>query len=104
MFTTQKRQISGSNSKRFVLNEKIHKYTWTAPNGRVRNQIDHVAVNGMFKRLVRDTKSYRDADCGSDHNLVTTVRLRLRGIVTNTSSARRYESAKLNIPKVKQQF
>ena len=85
--------------------KNIHKYTWTAPNGRVRNQIDHVAVNGKFKRSVRDTRSYRGADSGSDHNLViTTVRLRLRGIVKNTSNVRRYDTAKLKIPEVKQQF
>ena len=82
--------------------KNIHKYTWTAPNGRVRNQIDHVAVNGKFKRLVKDTRSYRGADSGSDHNLViTTVRLRLRGIVKNTSNTRRYDIAKLKIPEVK---
>ena len=50
----------------------IHKYTWTAPNERVRNQIDHVAVNSKFKKSVRDTRSYRGADSGSDHNLVVT--------------------------------
>ena len=83
----------------------IHKYTWTAPNGRVRNQIDHVAVNGKFNRSVRDTMSYRGADSGSDHNLViTTVSLCLRGIVKNTSNTRRYDTAKLKIPEVKQQF
>ena len=55
----------------------IHNYT-TAPNGRTRNQIGHVVVNGKLKRSVRrDTRSYRGADSGSDHNLViTTVRLR----------------------------
>ena len=85
--------------------KNIHKYTWTAPNGRVRNQIDHVAVNGRFKRSARDTRSYRGADSGSDHYLViTTVRLRLLGIVKNTSNARRYDTAKLKIPEVKQQF
>ena len=85
--------------------KKIHKYTWTAPNGRVRNQINHVAVNGKFNRSVRDTRSYRGADSGSDHNLViTTVRLRLCGIVKNTSSASIYDTAKLKIPEVKQQF
>lgn len=85
--------------------KNIHKYTWTAPNGRVRNQIDHVAVNGKFKRSVRDTRSYRGADRGSDHNLViTTVRLRLRGIVKNISNVRRYDTAKLKILEVKQQF
>ena len=34
--------------------KNIHKYTWTAPNGKVRNQIDHVVVNGKFKRSVRE--------------------------------------------------
>ena len=57
--------------------KNIHKYTWTTPNGRVRNQIDHVAVNGKFKISVRGTRSYRGADRGSNHNLViTTVRFR----------------------------
>ena len=85
--------------------KNIHKYIWTSPNGRVGNQIDHVAVNGKFKRSVRDTRSYRGADSGSDHNLViTTARLRLQGIVKNTSNASRYDTAKLKIPEVKQQF
>ena len=85
--------------------KNIHKYTWTASNGRVRNQIDHVAVNGKFKRSVSDTRYYRGVDSGSDHNLViTSVRLRLRGIVNNTSNARRYDTAKLKIREVKQQF
>ena len=77
----------------------------TRLNGRVRNQIDHVAVNGNFKRSVSDTRSYRGADSGSDHNLViTTVSLCLRGIVKNTSNTRRYDTAKLKTPEVKQQF
>ena len=31
--------------------KNMHKYTWTAPNGRVRNQIDHVTVNGKFSEI-----------------------------------------------------
>ena len=74
----------------------MHKYTWTAPNGRVRKQIDHVAVNGKLKRSARDTRYYRGADNRSDHNrVITTVRLRLCGIVKNTSNASRYDTAKL---------
>ena len=85
--------------------KNIHKYTWTAPNGRVRNQIDHVAVNSKLKRSVRDARSYRGADSGSDHNLVfTTVRLCLGRIVKNTRNASRYDTAKLKILEVKQQF
>ena len=83
--------------------KNIHKYTWTAPNERVRNQIDHVAVNRKFKRSVRDKRSYRGADSESDHNLViTAVRLRLCGILKNASNASRYDTAKLKIPEVRQ--
>ena len=51
----------------------IYKYTWTSPDGRTRNQIDHVAVNSHFKRSVFDPRSYRGADISSDHNLVVAV-------------------------------
>lgn len=30
--------------------KQIHKYTWTSPDGQIRNQIDLVAVNSRFKR------------------------------------------------------
>ena len=64
-----------------------------------------MAVNGKFRRSVRDTRSYRGADTGSDHNpVITTVRLRLRGKVKNASNVRRYDTGKLIIPEVTQQF
>ena len=46
--------------------KNIHKYTWTAPNERVRDQVDHVAVISKFQRSVRDTRSYTGEDSGSD--------------------------------------
>ena len=58
----------------------IHKYTWTSPDGRTRNQIDHIASNGIFKRSVQDARAFRGADVGSDHNLVVgNIRLKLSG-------------------------
>ena len=32
--------------------KNIHKYTWTSPNGRTTNQIDHVAVKSKYRRSV----------------------------------------------------
>ncbi|KAL4103804.1 hypothetical protein QTP88_019139 [Uroleucon formosanum] len=52
--------------------------TWVSPDGRTRNQIDHVAVDGRFKRCIMDVRSMRGSSGISDHFMVKTkVRLRL---------------------------
>ena len=57
----------------------IHKATWVLPDGKTRNQIDHVLINKKFRNSVIDTRVYRSADIGSDHHLVCTkVKLRLK--------------------------
>ncbi|XP_056022145.1 uncharacterized protein LOC130055022 [Ostrea edulis] len=83
----------------------IHKQTWTSPNGQHKNQIDHVAVNGRFKRSVLDVRAHRGADVGSDHNLVITkVMLKLHKIGKKPTSSTRFETCKLKVPEVRQQF
>ena len=77
----------------------IHKYTWTSPDDRTRNQIDHVVVNSCFKRSVFDTWSYRGADISSDHNLVAAVmQLKLCRIGKKAGNTSKYECSKLRIP------
>ena len=85
----------------------IHKYTWTSPDGRTRNQIDHIVVNGIFKRSIQDVRTFRGAGVGSDHNLVVgNIRLKLSGVVRKQgeTTARRYELSKLKVPEIKQRF
>ena len=48
---------------------KIHKATWTSPDGTTRNQIDHILISRRFKNSVKDTRVFRSADIGSDHQL-----------------------------------
>ena len=48
----------------------IHKITWNSPNGRDKNQIDHIIINGKWRRSLLDTRAYRGADVNSDHHLV----------------------------------
>ena len=55
----------------------IHKITWYSPNNRDKYQIDHVIINGKWRRSLLDTRSYRGADVNSDHCLVV-VRLKLK--------------------------
>ena len=83
----------------------IHKYTWTSPDGLHKNQIDHIAVNAKFKRSVRDTRAYRGADVGSDHNIVITeTKLKLSRVKKTNTTSRKYEISKLNSTDVQKEF
>lgn len=52
--------------------KEIHKETWISPDGRTKNQIDHVLVDNRNKSSILNVRSIREAECGSDHNLVLT--------------------------------
>lgn len=74
----------------------IHKYTWTSPCGRYRNQIDHTAINKKRKTSLLDVKSRRGADIGSDHQLVvSTLRLKLKRKKADCNLPARYDIEKL---------
>ena len=85
--------------------KEIHKYTWTSPDGKHRNQIDHVAVNTRFKRSVQDARTYRGADVGSDHNLVVAkTRLKLNSTGKKQKGTTRYEESKLKIKETREKY
>ena len=48
----------------------IHKCSWTSPDGNAHNQIDHVLINGKWRKSLLDVQAFRGADLGSDHELV----------------------------------
>lgn len=57
----------------------VQQMTWCSPNGRDRNQIDHLMINGMWRRLLLEVRVKRGADVGSNHHLVIAA-LKLRRI------------------------
>ncbi|XP_018018974.1 craniofacial development protein 2-like [Hyalella azteca] len=58
--------------------KNIHKATWVSADGRIKNQIDHLLINGRWRSSVLDTRAQRGADINSDHYLVRTrITLRL---------------------------
>jgi hypothetical protein len=83
----------------------IHKLTWCSPNNRDRNQIDHLMINGMWRRSLQDVKVKRGADVGSDHHLVVaTIKLKLRKTGTKTKHSQRFNIDKLKTLKVRKAF
>ena len=66
-FTTSKNLVVKST---MFPHHNIHKYTWTSPDGNTHNQIDHVLIDRRWQSSILDVRSFRGADCDSDHYLV----------------------------------
>ena len=83
----------------------IHKLTWTSPNGRDQNQVDHLMVNSMWRRSLLDVRVRRGADASSDHHVVTAkVRLKLRAAGSNKQRVPRYDISRLQDQRTKNAF
>jgi endonuclease/exonuclease/phosphatase family metal-dependent hydrolase len=48
----------------------VHKHTWKSPEGKPHNHIDHIRVDRRRHSIVLDVRSFRAANCDSDHYLV----------------------------------
>ena len=65
--------------------KKIHKTTWTSPDGKTENQIDHITVSRKWRRSLLDVKVRRGADVASDHQLLVAImKVKMRSFHTTT--------------------
>ena len=51
------------------VHQDIHKLTWKSPDGRTSNQIDHIIINGKWRRSLQDVRVCRGADIYSSFNI-----------------------------------
>lgn len=78
----------------------IHKWTWRSPDGRTHNQIDHVLISKRGASNVVNVRTYRGANCESDHEL---VRMRYRARIAQCRHDKYNNPTKLYTKKFEQQ-
>jgi hypothetical protein len=69
------RLVNFATSKNLVVkrtmfpHRNIHKYTWTSPDGKMHNQTEHILIDRRRCLSILDVRSFRGADCDTDHNI-----------------------------------
>ena len=103
------RLLEFAESHRLNLANTLHPHTlprtatWHAPNGQVHNQVDFILTSQRFKSPINkaNTRSFPDADIGSDHdNLLTTIKLKLKTKRFKKSPRIRFDLEKLKDPNI----
>ncbi|XP_045502209.1 craniofacial development protein 2-like [Colias croceus] len=88
------RLISFASAKAMVVkstmfpHKDIYKGTWRSPDGYTINQIDHVAIDERHKRTIEDVRTFRGADCDSDHYLLgIKLKFRIKSVKKHSQTA-----------------
>ena len=68
--TVLPREHTGHNT--LFQKHKRRLYIWTSPDGQHRNQIDYILCSQRLRSSIQLAKTRLGADCGSDHELLTT--------------------------------
>ncbi|XP_071177468.1 uncharacterized protein [Mytilus edulis] len=86
--------------------KEIHKLTWTSPNRRDKNQIDHLMINGRWRHSLNDVSVKSGTDCGSDHYLIISkIKLKLKKAPKiNELSRKTFDLQRLKDNKIGQKF
>jgi hypothetical protein len=85
----------------------IHKYAWTSPDGKTHNQIDHILIDRRRHSCILDVRSFRGADCDSDHYLVfakVRERLAVGKRMVKKMDVERFNPKQLNEEEVKGKY
>jgi len=73
-------------------------YTWTCPDGKTHNQIDKILIDRRWHSSILNVRSFRGADCDTDHYLVLPkVRERL---AESKQTAQKLDGERFNLRKL----
>jgi hypothetical protein len=98
------RVVNVATSKNLVVKSTMfpqrnfHKYTWTFPDGKTHNQIDHILIDRRWHSSILYVRSFRGVGCVTDHYLVVAkVRERL---AVSKQAAQTFDAERFNLKKV----
>src|SRR5215468_5550069 len=77
----------------------VHKYTWTSPDGKTHNHINHVLIDRRRHSSIVDVRSFRGADCDTDHYLVV-AKVR-ESLAVRKQWAQKSDGERFNLRKLK---
>ncbi|CAM4496109.1 unnamed protein product [Leuciscus chuanchicus] len=84
---------------------KKHQFTWRNPAGNDSAMLDYILINSRFRSSLKDVRSMRGPDCGSDHYLVRAViKLRLHRTKSKSRSSAKLDWKCLLDPVRKTEF
>jgi hypothetical protein len=92
------RAVNFATSKNPTVKSTMFPHTWTVPDGKTHNQIDHILVGRRRHSNVLDVRTYRAADCNTDHYLVVT-KVRER-VAVNIQRSHRFHTERFNLKKL----
>src|SRR5215469_12313116 len=98
------RIVNFAKSKNLVVkstmfpHRNIHKYTWTSPDGKTHNQIDHILIDRRRHSSILDVRNFRGADCDSDNYLVV-AKLR-ETLAVRKQAAQKFDGERFNLRKL----
>ena len=73
----------------------IHRCTWTPSDGKTYNKIDHILIYRRWRSSILDARSFREADCDTDHYLVV-AKARER-VAVSKQAAQKFDVEKFNL-------
>jgi hypothetical protein len=76
----------------------IHKFTWTYLDGKTNNQIDHILIDKRRHSSILDVRSFRTADCDTDH-YVAVAKIRDR-LAVGRQTTHRFRIERFNLKKL----
>jgi hypothetical protein len=98
------RVVNFATSKNPILKSTVfphcntRKFTWTSPDGKTHNQIDHILIDRRRYSSALDVRSFRGTDCDTDHYLVVEkVRERL---AESKRTMQKFDMERFNLKKL----